>query len=106
MMNLLDERINRHQSRIKQYGTDRCVPYSMDQCHGIANTIVQLIRRLASGVIAPAKYLTKGWQRHAGSDLETSRETRRADNAERLTRQRLRVSEAAQRATDRRTTCA
>jgi hypothetical protein len=25
-----------------------------------------------------AKYLEKGWQRHAGSDLETSRETRTA----------------------------
>src|SRR5271157_1259137 len=42
-----------------------------------------------------ARYLMKGWQRHAGSDLETSRETRTADDAERLTRQRLRVSEAA-----------
>jgi carbonic anhydrase len=41
------------------------------------------------------KYPKEGWQRHAGSDLETSRETRTADDAKRLTRQRLRVSEAA-----------
>jgi hypothetical protein len=32
----------------------------------------------------------KGWQRHAGSNLETSRETRTADDAKRLTRQRIR----------------
>ncbi|MGA9964297.1 MAG: DUF6582 domain-containing protein [Terriglobales bacterium] len=38
-----------------------------------------------------AQYLKQGWQRHAGSNLETSRETRTADDAERLTRQRLRA---------------
>jgi|SRR6516162_658385 NADPH:quinone reductase-like Zn-dependent oxidoreductase len=38
--------------------------------------------------------LKKGWQRYAGSDLKTSRETWTSDDAERLTRQRLRVAEA------------
>src|ERR1700721_4164240 len=67
------------------------------QYQGIANAIVQLIRWRTSGVIAASKYLKEGWQRHAGSDLETSRETRAADDAERLARQRLRVPEAAKK---------
>jgi hypothetical protein len=54
MTNLLDERIDQHQSMDWTYG-DRVVRTSFHGApyQGIANTIVQLICRSTSGVIAP-----------------------------------------------------
>jgi hypothetical protein len=54
MTNLLDERIDYHQSMDCTYG-HRVVRtlFHGAQYQGIANTIVQLIRRSTSGLIAP-----------------------------------------------------
>ncbi len=56
MTNLLDERIDYHQSIDWTYG-HRVVRtlFQGAQYQGIANTIVQLIRRSASGVVAPSR---------------------------------------------------
>ena len=56
MTNLLDERIDYHQSMDWTYGhrVVRTLFHGV-QYQGIANTIVQLIRRSTSGVIAPSQ---------------------------------------------------
>jgi len=51
-MNLLDERIDYHQSVDRETGVEtRAYFIAKAQYKGIADTIVQLIRRLTSGVI-------------------------------------------------------
>ena len=56
MTNLLDERIDHHQSMDRTYGGGVvCGSFQGGRYQGIANTIVQLIRRSTSGVIAPSQ---------------------------------------------------
>jgi hypothetical protein len=55
MMNLLDERIDYHPSMDREMWKRIERLYCNSQYQGIADTIVQLIRRRASGVIPPSQ---------------------------------------------------